>query len=450
MDINTDSDPAQRPERQKREFGGAPGALLIMGVSHLLVYYLWIAQTYYRGALVRPDSVADILPFLGRMGRHVVEGAAPTAEAAAVYLGFVLLQALLAATLPGVWARGMPVPTEGNVRHRYLCNGVASWYVTLALVAVLHVSGVFRLGRLADLMGPMLTVAILVADLTTVLTHYITVARGKQVRMSGSLLYDLFMGAALNPRIGRLDLKFFTELRVPWILLFLLTASAAAKQHEIHGTVSWPMILMLVAHGLYTNAVMKGEECVPITWDIFYEKWGWMLIFWNLVGVPFVYCFNAFFILRNGPFEHSTPYTVALFALLLGAYYVWDTAQAQKNHFRMQLSGTYVRRRTFPQLPWSTLKEPRYLTTESGGTLLIDGFWAYARKIHYTADLTMALCWAMSCGFRGVLPYLYPAFFFVMITHRAGRDFRRCAKKYGKDWDRYCEIVPYEFIPFVY
>src|SRR5439155_431918 len=83
-------------------------------------------------------------------------------------------------------------------------------------------------------------------------------------------------------------------------------------------------------HGLYANACFKGEECIPLTWDIFHEKWGWMLIFWNLVGVPYVYCFNSFYLLQNGPIEHSTAYTVMLFVLLVGAYYIWDTSQSQR------------------------------------------------------------------------------------------------------------------------
>ena len=32
----------------------------------------------------------------------------------------------------------------------------------------------------------------------------------------------------------------------------------------------------------------KGEECIPQTWDMFHEKWGFLVIFWNFAGVPFV------------------------------------------------------------------------------------------------------------------------------------------------------------------
>ena len=258
------------------------------------------------------------------------------------------------------------------------------------------------------------------------------------------------MGAWLNPRIGPLDLKMWAEVRVSWLTLFLLTLGAAAHQHATYGTISTPMIFMIIAHFLYTNACMKGEECIPTTWDIFYEKWGWMLIFWNLAGVPFVYCFNSMYIASRPPFEHSALYTAFCFVLLVGAYYVWDTAQSQRNRFRMQLNGSYVKRKAFPQLPWGTLENPRYLETKAGSKLLVDGWWRYARKIHYTADVAMALSWGLICGFDHFLPYLYVSFFVVMILHRAGRDIARCKRKYGDDWDRYCDEVPYLFIPYVF
>jgi delta24(24(1))-sterol reductase len=192
---------------------------------------------------------------------------------------------------------------------------------------------------------------------------------------------------------------------------------------------------------------MKGEECIPTTWDIFHEKWGWMLLFWNLVGVPWVYSFNSYWLLANSSVTHSPLFMAALFIALGVAYYVWDTAQSQKNHYRMQERGEYIARKTFPQLPWGTLKQPRVLHTTNGGTLLIDGWWAYARKIHYTADIVMAATWALACGFSAALPFFYPVFFVAMILHRARRDEARCRAKYGADWTRYCAIVPHRFLP---
>ncbi len=430
--------------KEAYEFGGPIGASVIIVFSHLLVYYLWISLTYYSGAMIAPSSVSDLMPFLRRMGHHIFSGAAPTALATAIYVGFIAFQFLLARFMPGIQVKGLPVPSEGNRQLTYCCNGIGSWYVTLITVFLLNYTGIFPISVLADEMGALITVGMIGANGLALWLY----SRGED-RLFGNAIYDFFMGATLNPRAGKVDLKLFSEIRIPWILLFLLTLSAAAKQYEIHGYISAPMAFMLLAHGLYTNACMKGEECIPTTWDIFYEKFGWMLIFWNYVGVPFVYCFQSFYILRNDP-QHSPLFMGILFVVLLVAYYVWDTANSQKNRFRMQLRGTFVERKTFPQLPWGTLKNPEVLQTACGDPLLVDGWYRYGRKIHYTADTVMAITWGLSCGFGSSLPYLYPLFFMSMIAHRYHRDRARCAKKYGADWGAYCKKVPYTFIPYVY
>lgn len=431
------------------EFGGPIGTFLFIIFSHFLVYYLWVSLTYYQGSFIYPSGLNDIIPFISRMWHSIATGAAPSLYAAVIYLGFLALQFTIAYTMPGIWMKGLPVPSEGNVKHNYLCNGIVCWYVTLLTVFILHFTGIFPITELANHLGNLLTVAVITADIAAVAIYILPIIKRKQYRMSGNIIYDFFMGSMLNPRIGIIDLKFFFDIRISWTFLFLLTLSAAAKQYQLIGTVSSSMTIMLVAHWLYTNACMKGEECVPTTWDIFYEKCGWMLTYWNFVGVPFVYSFQSYYILKNNP-QLSMGFSIFVMVLLLCAYYVWETANSQKNSFRMQLRGTYIKRTTFPQLPWRTLKDPKYLTTANGSTLLTDGWYKYTRKIHYTADIVMGLCWALSCGFTGILPYFYPLFFFLMIMHRYNRDSTRCAKKYGEDWVRYCKIVPYRFIPFIY
>ncbi|MCB9663593.1 MAG: delta(24(24(1)))-sterol reductase [Alphaproteobacteria bacterium] len=453
MDETGESEPERQPghdEEHVQEFGGRLGVLGILVASHLLPFTMWLAWRFHDGAAPHPDGLGDLVPWIGRMAGLIADHATPTASSVGVYLGFLALQALLAATLPGIRIQGLPIPSEGGRQLTYLCNGIWAWYATLAGVAALHLTGTFRLEWVAEHFGELLTTAMIVADLVAVAVYVGAFLARTTHRMSGDHLVDFFMGAWLNPRIGPLDLKMWAEIRVSWMLLFLLTASAAAWQVAQHGALSTPMIFMLVAHGLYANACMKGEECIPTTWDIFYEKWGWMLVYWNLAGVPFVYCFSSFWIASRPPFEHGVPYTILCFVLLFCAYYVWDTAQSQRNRFRMRERGTYVKRLAFPQLPWGTLTNPRVITTKAGSKLLIDGWWAYARKIHYTADIVMALTWGLITGFTHVLPYLYAAFFLVMITHRATRDIARCRRKYGDDWDRYTKEVPWLLVPYVF
>lgn len=337
----------------------------------------------------------------------------------------------------------------------YLCNGLMSWYATLITSFILHYYGYFRLTEIIDNFGPLMTAAVITGIVITFVVYITTIIQGKQHRMSGNFLYDLFMGAALNPRIGRVDLKMFAEIRVPWVILFYISVSGAAKEYEMFGYVSASMAFMVLAHFLYVNACAKGEECIPTTWDMTYEKFGFMLIFWNFAGVPFTYCLGAVYLhkysIENGsPIQHSLAWTYFCYALLILGYYVWDTANSQKNRFRMIMNGTYIPRYTFPQLPWGTLKNPSYIKTKQGNLILTGGWWGYARKAHYTADLIMALSWGFICGFNTVITYFYPAFFIVVLIHRVTRDMQKCAKKYGKDWEEYCRQVPYIFIPGVY
>ena len=85
-----------------REFGGAKGAIGLMIFSHSVLYYFWISQEFYSGALLYPKSIDDIGPFFGRMMGHIQDRAMPSTFAFSVYLGFLLFQVVLAFILPGI------------------------------------------------------------------------------------------------------------------------------------------------------------------------------------------------------------------------------------------------------------------------------------------------------------------------------------------------------------
>jgi Delta24(24(1))-sterol reductase len=95
---------------------------------------------------------------------------------------------------------------------------------------------------------------------------------------------------------------------------------------------------------------------------------------------------------------------------------------------------------------WGILDKPKFLVTPKGN-LLIDGWYAYARKMQYTGDIMMALSWGLACGFGSLLPYFYVTFFTSMIIHRQSRDEIRCKEKYGEYWDKYTKLVPNVFFP---
>jgi delta24(24(1))-sterol reductase len=140
-----------------------------------------------------------------------------------------------------------------------------------------------------------------------------------------------------------------------------------------------------------------------------------MLIFWNMAGVPFTYCYASIYLMKfeqttGVAITHSLPFTLFLYFALLSAYYIFDTGNSQKNRFRMEQNGSFFVRKTFPQLPYGHIKNPSYIKTAHGNLLLTDGWWGVVRKPHYTADLVMAISWGLITGFGSFLPLLVRAY----------------------------------------
>lgn len=183
--------------------------------------------------------------------------------------------------------------------------------------------------------------------------------------------------------------------------------------------------------------------------DMYYEKWGFMLIFWNLAGVPLSYCHCTIYLANHPPSEYSWNkyFLFFLYTSYLFVYWVWDTTNSQKNMFRSRERGTATDRKAFPQLPWKEVKNPRVIKTKTGDSILADGWYGKARKIHYTCDFYFAFCWGLITGFNSPFPWFYCVFFAGMISHRAYRDIQKCRERYGEAWEEYERLVPYLFIP---
>ncbi|XMA07229.1 hypothetical protein WAI453_000020 [Rhynchosporium graminicola] len=439
------------------DFGGSFGVTAMMIGFPLLMYYMWIGATFYEGRFPHRAEGESMGEFFRHMGNLVYEHAFPSAYAWAIYWTFFIVEGAFYCLLPGVWTYGKPLPFEGGKQLRYYCSGMWSFYTTILIVAALHLTGLFKLYTILDEFGPIMSVAIISGFLVSIVAYFSALARGAQHRMTGYHIYDFFMGAELNPRMfGILDFKMFFEVRIPWYILFGLSCAAAARQYEQLGYVSAEVWFLIMAHFLYANACSKGEESIPTTWDMYYEKWGFMLIFWNLAGVPLSYCHCTIYLANHLDTIHldyppglRTPLLIALFTSYLFVYWVWDTTNSQKNRFRSSERGTLSERKTFPQLPWQAVTNPRVIKTASGDSILVDGWYGYARKIHYTCDAFFALTWGAICGLHSPFPWFYPVFFCCMIVHRAYRDIQRCKEKYGESWTEYERLVPHLFIPYV-
>jgi len=455
------------------EFGGPIGALFLIIWSHYILYYFWYCYHQHDGNIVLPLSYSqlkyEVSTFIDEFNKHCI----PDVKTWGAYFSFFFFQILLAAYVPGWIGEGVPIDSKGT-RKRYLCNGYLCYYICLWGFFLMHnlryfyeethLSDIFgqyippeslefyKATHLCENFGRYITAAIMVADITSIFWYVFginTETNEEHAARTKNVVYDFFIGTILYPRIGIVDIKMIAECRWSWLTLMLLTTSCAVKQAEDNnGWITKEMGMMVLAHWLYSNATVKGEHYIPCTWDMFHERFGWMLNFWNTAGVPYLYCFQSFYIYKNyKSINHSNGYAVCVYVLLVTGYYVFDSANCQKASIKMP----GIKRYTFPQVPWSVLqhKPIRYIETPNGN-LLVDGWYAFARKLQYTGDLMMAVSWGLICGlpsWGNILNYFYFIFFLCMIIHRQSRDEVRCKAKYGEYWDVYTKEVPNVFIP---
>jgi delta14-sterol reductase len=170
--------------------------------------------------------------------------------------------------------------------------------------------------------------------------------------------------------------------------------------------------------------------------DITTDGFGWMLAFGDLAWVPFTYSTQSRFLV-----DHPVKLAPWGVLLVLGVkalgFWIFRGSNGQKNDFR-----------TDPTAP--AVKDLKFIQTHTGSKLLISGWWGYARHMNYFGDLLMGLSWCLPCGVGSIVPYFYFVYFAGLLGHRERRDEEKCHKKYGADWEKYCSIVPYRIVPYVY
>jgi len=253
---------------------------------------------------------------------------------------------------------------------------------------------------------------------------------------TGKRLYDFFIGRELNPRLGRFDLKEFCELYPGLIGWVVIDLAMAYKQYESLGYVTNSMLLVCWFHAMYVADALYYEKAILTTMDIVHDGFGFMLVFGDLAWVPFTYTLQARYLV-DYPKQLPNYFAALVFVLQTAGYLAFRGANSQKDRFRRD-----------PNSP--NVKHIKYINTKRGTKLMVSGWWGIVRHVNYTADWIMGLSWCLCCGFDHVIPYFYAIYFGILLIHRDLRDGEACEKKYGKDWDKYCSIVKYRLIPFVY
>jgi protein-S-isoprenylcysteine O-methyltransferase Ste14 len=392
----------------------------------LLTYYLWICLTFHAGGLVVPRSGGDLIRLLGYVP-------APTATSLLLYGSWLLLQVGLHVAAPGPGRDGAAL--DDGSRLRYRLNGWFSFWATWLVLLLAVWSGVLPPDIAYEQFGPLLTTANIVAFAFAAYLYFRGRSASEPTASGG--LYGYVTGVSLNPRVRHFDLKFFCESRPGLMLWVVINASLAAKQYELHGTVTTPMLLVNAFQFFYVADYFFHEEAILTTWDIRHERFGWMLCWGCLVWVPFTFSIQAYYLVTHAH-DLSAAATAGIVALNLVGYAVFRSANLQKHRFRRD-----------PSRPvWG--RPPEYIRTGSGALLLTSGWWGLARHLNYFGDLLMGLAWCLPAGFAHPLPYFYIVYFLILLIHRERRDHAMCRQKYGRDWEAYCRKVRWRIVPGLY
>ncbi|MCH9680603.1 MAG: hypothetical protein K0V04_04145 [Deltaproteobacteria bacterium] len=412
-------------ETKPDQFGGPFGALVLTVVMPLASFYLWAAVDQHGGSLWLPRSLGDLAAMFPL----------PTVTAAALLAGWLALQGALYVFGPGPVVLGRPA--HNGERAEYRINGLFSFAVsTIGLLAALYFD-VVSASWLLSQWGPLLMVCSLFAVGVAALSYVAGRRRGWAERSTGNVVYDYFMGAILNPRIGRHDLKFFFESRVGMGIWAAFAVVVPAAQLEAHGQLSSAMLVVSLCQIIYIVDFFIFESNLLSMLDIIEENFGFMLWFGFLVWMPFNFTLQQQYILEADP-QLSTLGGIAVLLLNVGGYYMFRSTNLQKLRFRRDPS----------QPIWG--KVPESIDTKRGTKLLVSGWWGLARKMNYLGDILMACAWCLACGFGSVVPYFYVLYFVPLLLDRERRDYAMCSQKYGDDWERYCKRVPYRIVPYVY
>ncbi|KAF8397817.1 hypothetical protein HHK36_016741 [Tetracentron sinense] len=280
--------------------------------------------------------------------------------------------------------------------------------------------------------------------------------------VTGNLIHDWWFGIQLNPQFMGVDLKFFF-VRAGMLGWLLINLSVLAKNIQ-EGSFSRSMVLYQLFCVFYILDYFFYEEYMTTTWDIIAERLGFMLVFGDLVWIPFTFSIQAYsssgaekpysylsvkrffsvgnplagiregwWLLRN-KVELTTAAAIANCLIFMIGYKVFRGANKQKHVFKKS-----------PKAPiWG--KPPKVI----GGKLLASGYWGVARHCNYLGDLLLALSFSLPCGASSPVPYFYPIYLLILLIWRERRDEARCAEKYKEVWAEYCKLVPWRILPYVY
>ncbi|MDI9313957.1 MAG: hypothetical protein QM529_04700 [Hydrotalea sp.] len=360
---------------------------------------------------------------------------------------FAAGQLLLMRILPGKKYDG-PITPTGHV-PRYKNNGLLSYIVTYGLFFGFSLLWpLFPPSIIYDNFGDILAAL----NITALMFCLFLYAKGRFApstrdnSVSSSFIFDYYWGTELYPRLFGWDIKQFTNCRFGMTGWSLAVVSFAFAQKNIHGAADWSIILSAALIAIYLFKFFIWESGYMRSMDIMTDRAGFYICWGCLVWVPAVYTSPVMFMV-NHPIGLPFAWGLVIFLLGLGCIGVnyWADRQRQMVRETNGKAKIWGRAPRLIRAPYKTIDGKK-----KESLLLASGFWGISRHFHYVPEIGAALCWSVATGFGYFMPFFYVVFLTILLTHRAIRDDKKCAKKYGPAWQQYRKLVPYKIVPHVF
>ncbi|CAF1169588.1 unnamed protein product [Adineta ricciae] len=367
---------------------------------------------------------------------------------AIIIISFLIYAIVMTMILPGKEYTG-PITDTGHVPI-YRDNGFTYYFVSLGLFALLtlvlkmnHLSPTYIYDHWEEFLSTVSTFAFILCFFVMLKGKYMPSTNDH--RSSSNWITDFYRGVELYPRIFDVDIKLITNCRYGMLSWALLSAIFCMKTFELHGYTDSALVTCLLTI-IYLTKFFWWESGYMKTMDIIVDRAGFYLCWGCLVWVSGLYTLPSYFLVTH-PIKLGPVLTITILALGVFSIYINYDCDRQKIDVRASNGQCKV---------WgkpSHIIRAKYVLLngkQSESILLASGYWGLSRHFHYIPELTLAFLWSCPCGFKFILPYIYFIFLSILLMHRAHRDDQKCRLKYGKAWDRYCQLVRWKVWPGIY
>ena len=257
-----------------------------------------------------------------------------------------------------------------------------------------------------------------------------------------NVIERFYIGQELYPKIGGLNIKFFTNCRFGMMLWPVLLIIFINSQYNLYSTITPAMFVNFILQMIYIFKFFYWEKGYMFSLDIMHDNAGYYICWGCIVWIPSFYVLSSYYLVRNKGTNYNDSINLLVTGIIGIIINYWT--DYQRKHFRETGGNCKI-----------FGKNPRYLVAfyidHSGemktNKLLMSGFWSISRHFNYIPELIAAYSWCLCCN--SIYGWLYPIFLTILLFHRAERDSQKCENKY-LNWHIYSDIIKYKIIPGIY